>query len=750
MMKFRSTRKSQSTLFSRTGIVILAALCASPSTAQNSANKIIEEVIVTAGKSASSIQDIPIAVSSLSGEDLAFRGVADMSALQRTVPSLNYSHHNGVDLVTIRGVGLNIDLGGGEPAVASHINGIYQPRVTTGNIAMDDIERVEVLRGPQGTLYGRNATGGAINYILNRPTDTFEGKLNAGMGTFSGRDGKFTAVLSGPLVDDILNARAMANYAHDRGWIKDVVSGETLSNTETNQGRLSFSLFPQNSFSADLDVLYRKDRHLEPANVMIESPDPVLEAQLTIVPPSRATPDDYIEGSYRKVKLTRLPIGNRETLNAALSLEWDSDWGALKSLTGFQDHEIFRSSDQDTSARDTLQIIGWQDTSTSISQEFDFSVKGDWGHALLGVFFFKEDYFVTTPTDVPAAVGGQGLTVRQFANSTIESTAIFGDATFNLSDRSRAFGGLRYTIDNKAMVQTVILAAGGVPLPIDLLTSAGVPLPVNGCENLHTEQEYKRLNPRVGLQYDLSDDAMLYAQYQTGYKSGDTNFTNCGNSYQPEEVKSAELGLKSSWLERRLTINTAIFDNNYTNFQVFKIIGINGLVINAPKARVQGAELEALILPSDEFSFDIAATYLDAIYTEFSDTDPANPDPGEQDLAGNQLNRAPKFSVNLGMEYRTSLNFWGLAEARLRAEYFRTDDIAYRPYDGPLDKQAGFELFNAAISVSSTDNRNQLKIYGRNLSNAQYYDYIFAIQTGLRDGPTGQPRAFGIELSHNF
>jgi len=704
----------------------------------------IEEIVVTAQKSAAGIQDVPVAVSALQGDDLAYRGVSDLGALQRTVPSLNFSERGGVTMATIRGVGLNVDLGGAEPAVAQHIDGVYQPRATTGVIGMADLARMEVLRGPQGTLYGRNATGGAINFIMNEPTDSFEGRLMAGMGTFSGRDGKFTGIVSGPLFDNVLNGRAMIDYSRDRGHVTEVDSGQTLADLETLQGRVALSLFPHEDFTAKLSVLYRKDENLEPANVLITPPDPAMEAQLTIVPPTQSNPDDYIVGDYHRVKLSFLPTGERDTTNAALTVTWDLESVVLKSITGYQDHQIERSYDEDTTRRDSMKVIGWRDTSTSLSQELNLSGEGDWGRWLLGAYHFSEDYFITTPVDVPTFGGGVGLGITQVGNEEIGSQALFVDLTVKLGQSWRLFGGARYSEDEKHMVQDRHTILGGLNGPV--VTD----VPGATCSNQRTDQRFHNFSPRYGLQFDLADDVMLYAQQQRGYKAGGTNFADCGNTYLPEQVESSEFGLKSSWFDRTLTANMALFINDYTNFQVFKVTGIQGLVVNAPAARIRGAELELAALPWEPVKLDLTATYLDAVYTEFRDTDPANPNAGEQDLAGNTMNRAPKYSFNIGVEYQGVLNTLGFGGFRLRGEYFQTDDVVFRPYGGALDRQGGYSLVNAVASFTTHDEQLTLRLYGKNLTDTDYYDYIFAATEGHRNGPTGTPRNFGIEATYSF
>ncbi len=758
----------------------LALICSSTALSlqasdNNKQSKIIEEIVVTAQKSAAGIQDVPLAVTALSGNEMAFRGISDLASLQSTVPSLNFSERGGVSFVSVRGVGLNVDVGGGEPAVAQHIDGIYQPRATTGTMGMADLARVEVLRGPQGTLYGRNATGGAINFVLNRPTDELEGKIVAGMGNFAAHDGAITGIVSGPLIDGTLNGRAMIDYSKDKGHITNVTTGNTLADLETLEGRVAVSVFPNAPFSADFSVLYRKDRHLETANVLVTPPDPFLETSFSIVPPTQSNPNGYIENDYRNVKLTTDPEGERDAVNIALTLNWELSWGSVKSITGFQDHEISRQYDDDNTERDVLNVGPWRDTSTSLSQEFNLAFEGDWGRALIGAYYFTENYFVTTPIDIAAGAGGVGIGVTQFGDSDVESRAVFADITYNVGESFRLLGGIRYTEDVKEMNQTVNLNIGSIdisplgtltpdeidavlvgllqalPTPDLPLTPAPLVASIAGqCSNNKTEKKFDSLDPRVGFQVDLTEDMMLYSHYQTGYKSGDTFYSTCNNTYVPEEVESIEVGIKSSWLDGAMTANAAIFHNDYTNFQVFKLEGIRGLVVNAPEARVQGAELETVIRPLESVKLDLTATWLDAIYQEFFDTDSTNPQAGPQDLSDNRLNRAPKYTFNLGAEYFYYLNMASIGEIRLRLEYYRTSDIAFRPYGTSLDRQEGYALVNAVTTIASSDDKFVLRVFGRNLTDEKYYSHIYATQLGYRNGPSGIPRNYGIEGTYHF
>jgi len=257
----------------------------------------IEEIVVTAQKREESLQDAAISMSALGGDDIQFREIRGLADLQYQVPNLNYGEREGGATVTIRGVGLNVEFGAVESGVATHIDGHYQPKVTTGILGINDLERVEVLRGPQGTLYGRNATGGAINFILKKPADELEATARVGYSSFDTKN--VFGVVSGPLIKGLLDARLFGEYDETDGFIDNLTLNRTVGDRDGYGGRFALRFLPLQNLTADVSVLTRTD-HMAPVVVMVTPPKPELEARLTIIPPS--TSDDYVLGDPFKLK----------------------------------------------------------------------------------------------------------------------------------------------------------------------------------------------------------------------------------------------------------------------------------------------------------------------------------------------------------------------------------------------------------------------------------------------------------------
>ena len=246
----------------------------------------------------------------LTGDDVSFRQIRGLQDLQYDVPGLTYGEREGGASVTVRGVGLNVNFGPFESGVATHIDGHYQPTITSGVLGLNDLERVEVLRGPQGTIYGRNATGGAINFILKKPTDELEGSVRLGYGSFDSKS--VFAVASGPIIKRLLDARVYGEYDDTDGFTDNLTLHRTVGGREGYGGRVALRFLPLENVTADLSVLTRRDLGA-PVMVMVTPPDPTLEAMLTIVPPSNSS-NYVLWGEHKdKVKEQRHGLGHKET-----------------------------------------------------------------------------------------------------------------------------------------------------------------------------------------------------------------------------------------------------------------------------------------------------------------------------------------------------------------------------------------------------------------------------------------------------
>jgi iron complex outermembrane receptor protein len=709
----------------------------------------IEEIIVTAQKRESTIEDAPLSLSALSGDDMGFRAVSGAADLQFQVPGLNVSEGTNATMISIRGVGSSVDSGQTEPSVAVHIDGVYQPRPTTGVLGLNDLERVEVLKGPQGTLYGRNSTGGVVNYILRKPTDTFEASLRTGVASFGGYSG--VGIISGPLLEDRLNGRIMVEWDTSDGWVKDHVSGELSDDRKGYGGRVALQWLATDALTADLSLLYRSDEGgaMAPRDVCLAPPDPDVERSSLVVPPT--DPEDCLQGKPHERKITRLPTGERETINAALTVLWNLDSFNLKSITGYQDHRYFNSWDYDSLARDIIWVQGNDQGASSLSEELNISGTAGDLQWLIGAFYFDSHFDPRVHVILPP-VAAVGLDVRLQGNNTTESYAAFTDLTYRLTDSWRIGVGARVLRDEKRDYHTNQYGLLAVPVPFP----GSIPTVFEECENLAVIQSFDKFTPKFTTQWDAFDNLTLYANYSVGYQAGGSNYSSCGDTYEPEENNAAEIGFKANWFGRRLVTNGSVFHSDYTNLQVMKVIGFASQVINVPKATIQGAELDIEALVTDQLLVNLGLSLLDAHYKEFCDQDPVvadNQEPhdcptGEQlrDLSGVQLTRSPNYTINLGAEYSWELPFELTKKLRMRAEWFKADDQLFRPFGSPHDGQKSYSIVNAYVSLTSSNERLELRIAGKNLGDTEYFLNKVGNSLGERYGTAGQPRSIGAEL----
>ncbi|MEX1668096.1 TonB-dependent receptor [Zhongshania guokunii] len=702
----------------------------------------IEEVLVTAQKRSSSLQDALMSVSAISGEDMSFRAQSSVEDLQSSVPGLNISNTGGAVLISMRGIGTNVFSGATEPGVALHIDGVYQPRPSIGPLGFSDLARVELLRGPQGTLYGRNSSGGVINFILNKPSEEFEasGLVRAANYETLGA----VAKISGP-ISEHFRARLVLEGEQTDGYIKEQPGNRNSNESNGYGSRVALSYVSDGIFSADLSYLYRYDNGAGMSSNAVNriSPDPQRELTgFVFLPIATSQPDDAITDEPWQRKLNYHPDGERRTVNVSTKLNWSWDALDLSYTGGYQDHFRTEFFDADYTANDIYYIPGRHDSSESFGHELNISGDTEKLQWLAGLYYFEEEFSPYLPADVPQAGGGAGIFVRPKTVEDIEAIAVFSDITYAFTDQLELNLGVRALQDEKNAVQNIAFyTAGGAPIP-------SVPGTLESCENLELKTEASKVTPKVGLRYAFSDSFSVYGSRSVGYKSGGSNFTSCGDTYDPEEVVSAEIGIRSTWLNRRVIANMSIYDSQYKNFQTLKLNGLRGDIINAKAARITGGEIEAQFLLTQTLTLSSNISVMDAYYEDFADDDSSNPDAGEQDLSGVELTRAPDYTVNIAADYRWPLDLASFDEMRFRLEHFRSADVTLRPFDGPADVQEAYGFSNAFWALNGAN--LSLRLFIKNIESSEYYLFAAGDSTGRVHGSAGAPRQYGVELNYQL
>jgi len=725
-------------------VAVAGLLAASPSLAdqvgpsaiaaqQGSAE--VGEIIVTAQKRSESVQAIPAAVSAISGKELDQRGIASVEDLQFAVPSFHSGTLTGSTGITIRGVGATTVGSSGTAGVAMNVDGVYQAQTTTVDLDQYDLQRVEVLRGPQGTLYGRNATGGTVNFITNAPTDTFEGSVLAGYASYD--EYHLQGILNVP-IDDQVSTRLLVDYRdREDGFVKNIVpGGEDLDKGAdlSARFRLAAKLTPTLTFDLGVSAVHSTGpwQYLTNYNAPVPGAlaiNPFLANATFISTPWRTDDNDPVRGA-------------RDYQSVSGTFTWQLPFGALKSISAYQNYAYTFANDGDGTNLSVAPYAG-KNRDQTVTQEFDLSGQWDRLDWVAGAFYLSETDANSLSYVFP--LGLSGLPPSSFLDFEqprydTASYAGFADGSFHVTKALKLIAGVRYSEDDQTAVygNTFGLVIGGQRLPLAAF-----------CPQETDKLKFTSLTPRAGLQYDFNSSMNVYFTYSRGYKAGGANIYSCQDDFKPESITSYEAGLKSRLFDNKVTFNVSVFHYDYSNFQVSQIVGLSLNVTNAAAAKVDGVEVEGAWSPDSHWILNANASYINAVYVSFSNTDGLDPGLGLQNLDGHLLDNAPRESGNVGIAYRTDQLSFGRLTARLDASY--SSRVYFREFNTPLDSQAPYGLVNLNLIWDSPDQKYTARLYATNLANQPYIQAMGdSTNIGTRYVTWGAPRQVGGEVKVHF
>jgi iron complex outermembrane receptor protein len=706
------------------------ALIASSAFAQAAdAGTEIGELIVTALKRESNLQDVPAAISAVGGAELEQRGITQPSDLQFVVPSMQAGRLLGQTSITIRGVGLNQ----GAPGVAIHVDGVYQPRPSMGDLTQVDIERVEVLRGPQGTLYGRNANGGVVNFITKAPSRTFEGYILGSYATYD--DSRIQGVINVPISDRIRARLVAERWQRSEGFVKNVVpGGQDVDKGKSASARLRVQVDVTEDLTWDVAAygltasgptsyftLYNTPTPLS------VSRNPYLANAIVPLKPRRTSANDLIGA-------------NREFGGGSSTLTWKLGDLQLKAISGYA-----RIADREDRDDDSINVSAFpshrRERSRTFTQEVNLSGSVGPVDAVVGAFYMRDHKYEVLDYDFFLGIfplpPNSDLFFETFKYLS-KASAVFGDATFNISDNARIIGGIRYSKDKQSVSQRNYLQFGNV-----------APRTIT-CALQTNDVTFTSTTPRIGAQYDVSKDSNLFATFSKGFKVGGFNFSACNQQFRPEKVTSYEAGWKNRLLDGSLTVNLSAFYYDYTNLQLNQVVGLTSRITNAAAARVKGVEVESAWRPDPHWTINANASLLRAKFTDFLNVDSLAPALGAQDVSGNYLSNAPKTSINLGVAYRSDPVLAG-GRITARADLSYRSKIYFREFNDPLDAQDSYAIVNAALIWDSPDETYRIRAFVTNLTGEDYIVRMGSSDNfGSRFVSWGAPRQAGLELRASF
>ena len=748
------------------------AQAAAPAAASDSAE--VETLIVTAAKRTQDLQDVAMAVSAFSGANLERAGIVSFDSVARQMPSVQLAsaNNNRNTTVLIRGIGSSGTNPGIEPSVGIFLDGVFMPAAGPIQSNIQDIASVEVLRGPQGTLYGRNTPVGAINIVTRDPTAAPEASLTAGVGNFN--EYHLQGYVGGAIAEN-LNGRLTAWVNSHDGYEKNLYDGSRTNDGEQQGVRARVKWTPTDDVTGNFIAYYtRLDAHCctgEPIN--------------PTGPGGIATPGflaAMIAAGHPFTKLTSLDftvddetVGNDVTQIFGTSAQFDVKLPAGHTLTSITAFNEFYD-DIKTLSADGLPLdvgTGPQPLKTlSYSEEVRIaSPTGQRLEYMVGVYLFREtmNYQNGFTAHVganrvfgPAGTITPGDNTFFYYDQTTKSMAGFGQATFHITDAWRINGGLRYSNDDKN-ANTASVDNPGVSAAFKAA------FPINPPQQLSRNDQ--KLTWTVGTQYDLTKGVMVYALASTGFKDGGFNArqTAAGTplAFNPETSTTYEVGLKSTFFDRKVLLNADVFRMNLDNFQdstLNPLTGIGVVVGNAGDRRIDGLEADLQWAPIEHLTIAASGQVNDAKFTSYHSAQcyagatPNGASPGTCDYTGLRPAFNPASSGSLSANWNAPLGSTGL-------DGFVNGSVTYQAKqyeDSTLDPrslQGAYSLLNLRVGVGSESGNWKLALFGRNLANKAYYvaeaaqplgglvSAGGAASAGGFFGWYGTPRTFGVELT---
>ncbi|MDQ3245280.1 MAG: TonB-dependent receptor [Pseudomonadota bacterium] len=691
-----------------------------------------QEIVVTARRRTEVLQDVPIAVTAYSGEQLNRQGALDISDIADTTPNVTLESSRGSNTTLtafIRGVGQQDPVAGFEQGVGIYVDDVYINRPQGALLDIYDVERIEVLRGPQGTLYGRNTIGGAIKYVTRRLADIPEFRVRANFGTDEQADLVVSA--SSPLTSGVKIGAALARLSRG-GFGKNLTTGKENYNRDIVAGRGTIEIEPgENAViraSADYTADFSNTRGGHRLIAGLASGAPVLDDEFD----SRGSLLD----PRQKVKGGGLALHGQIGVN---------DWLTFRSITAYRKDRSETPIDFDALPAADLDVPAIY-RNKQFSQEVQAVMDNGPLAGVLGAYYLdanaKNVFDVRLYTTLPAVL--PGLTAGTFGDVDTKTWAIFGDFSYDLTQQFSVSLGGRYTSDKReARVIRQTLLFGGSP-ELGGSGGFGVGTPIALTSNFDGKRKDTAFTPRASLSYKPNRDHNIYASYSRGFKGGGFDprgLTTQAPSqspediydfmaFDPETVSSYELGWKGSVLDRRLQFATAIFQANYKDVQVpgsagCVVGGVStfcGITTNAGKARFRGVEIESnlrvaedLAAAGDRLNFAGTLGYLDAKYLEFI-TNIAGL--GPTDVADNRkVQNTPKWTTSASLDYDTPA--WGGRVNANTTLSYRSKSQQFELRTPGLD-QKGFALLDANIVWRAPGNRYTIGLHGKNLTDKRY------------------------------
>ena len=789
-----------------------------PASAQNdAADRIFEEVVVTARQREERAQTVPIPITALSAEQLVTRNLMEVRDLEKLSPntSIDYSSVNGNAIqVFIRGIGQTNWAATQDPKIGMYVDGVYFSRPQGALVDFNDVERVEVLRGPQGTLFGRNTTAGLIHIINNRPsTDGFESDITLG----AGNDGQsnYGLVVNAPLSENWAARLALSGQQAD-GVMINSFTGKDRGNEDSTNARFALR-YQGDKLDAQLSYTNFEADERGPLGSCTwhATDDPFValgRGGVLSLATIFGTFDSVRENCIGTTRDVSIDTTNDENIradvdNVVLNLSYDFGSLTLDSITSKRDIEHFSGTwgwvMGNGPGSNMLEILNNYGDTEAMSQEIRLSGVSDSVEWVVGAYWFEEetdesldvplfrDVMAPDPAVWPlfyapdgaggtlgaAALGAQLYGSRsQTYDVTNENQAFFAEVTFSLNEKWDLTVGARRTNDDRDFTRIQTLFNGQ---PDPFYFCPGMPVVelapgvvAAGSDRCRQTVSYSKTTPRVIASYQASDDVMFYGSYSLGYSSGGFNQDTRMRPYLPETADNYEFGMKSDLLDGRMRFNATVFHNEYKNQQLTVGRLVDGQptadLINAQQATLSGVEIETMARLSDSLTFTATMGYIRGDYDEFTVMDNVTVVSGdgslssqevERDLSDTEFGSGPSYSFDLGLMHNMSLGDSGELMTSIGATF--KDATDYTLNNTPSSQQPSYWVVDGRMTWFMANDKTSVSLWVNNLFDKDYVttmlDQAGDIQIGGIDQGLGmaasywgEPRRYGLELKHRF
>ncbi len=712
----------------------------------------LEEIIVTAERRESNLQDTPISVTAVTAAAIQAQGIRTVSDLAANVPNLTSTTgpQGGADAnFFIRGVGQFDFIATNDPGVGVYVDGVYLGRTVGALFDSSDIARVEVLRGPQGTLFGRNTLGGAISIVSKAP------ELGELSGTVSISGGSRDRIDADGSINLPLGDKAALRFGaferYQDGFATRDFDGAKFGKTKRYGGRAQLLFEPTERLSVTLSADYSNDKS-NPAPSVLRAILP-----LPFFPPDAALQIQNPNRFYR-VNASNSTESRNEIYGFSGTLAYElSDDVTIKSITAYRNLDAFSTSDPDG----TLYRLYDQQSPTKqdqFSQELQLtgSLLDDRLNFVLGGYYFREEVDQTlflcfapiTPT--PTAFFNPCNTWNQGNRQVTKSYAAFGQVRFNVTEKFSLTAGGRYTDETKNIVSNQAFdfrpagfeAAPGFVVP-------GFLAPI--VTDLPGRLKFNKFTPKLGAEFKPSDDVLIFASYAKGFRSGGFNGrlivpATSIPTYRPDTNDAFEVGFKLDAFDRKLRFNATAFYQKYKGIQQTISVPVTQFqVANAGNANLYGFEAELTAAPTPELRINASLGYS---HSKFVDVPPEAEQSGT--INGNSLPFSPRWTANIGAEYRIDIG--ERFKAIPRVDYRYQSRTFFTALNLPLEQQGGYGLLSARLTLAAADDRYSIAVYGDNLADEEYYTFgqnALGAQ-GVAYNYLGRPREFGVTARFNF